>query len=795
MLDLSKLNPPQREAVLHGAGPLVVFAGAGSGKTRVITYRIAHLIEEGGVFPERILAVTFTNKAAGEMRERLAQLLPGRPSPWVGTFHAICARLLRRHAELLGLPPSFVIYDDTDQRAMLTRILRELDLDDRRFSPRDMARFIESMKQRLMLPAEFHPRDSYEEQARRVYELYEERMRQCGALDFNDLLGRVVLGLRSSEPFAFKLTRQWEYVLVDEFQDTNVVQLELVQRICERHRNLCVVGDDDQSIYKWRGAERRNILDFQKAFADAKVVKLEQNYRSSKHILGAATAVIARNEDREPKTLFTENPPGEKVRVVGCTDERDEARAISTAVRSLRDHGMKLADMAVFYRTHAQSRVLEEEMRASNFQYRVVGGQRFYERAEVKDLLCYLRVLVQPDDDVSMLRIINTPARGIGKTTTDRLLERAASTGKSVWNVLSQDDLAELGAKAAQTKLAAFVRLIRELSAEAARGTGPGEIALAILDRTGYVASLRSEDSVEADARIENVQELVASINEFEREAESPTLSSYLEVVTLQSNTDDIDGADKLTLMTVHAAKGLEYPAVWVAGLEERMFPLSRDGSLSSEDLEEERRLAYVAFTRAEQRLFLSYAAARRIHGDFMVGIPSRFLDEIPREHVERVERGGGRGATGSFLGQRYGAPSPVRSTTPDVPGGARYEYDSEPSADRSARIPVPAARPGVPPRVPAPKGALARPTPAFAPIGVKRPGAPSRSPGESYVDRSESDEGGGSGMSRGMRVRHAKYGEGEVLEVQAGTPVRVSVRFTGWGVKQIAAPYLEPAF
>ncbi|HTU58587.1 MAG TPA: UvrD-helicase domain-containing protein, partial [Polyangiales bacterium] len=400
MPDLSSLNPPQREAVLHGTGPLVVFAGAGSGKTRVITYRIAHLVE-GGVPAERILAVTFTNKAAGELRARLMGLLRGAGNPWVGTFHAICARLLRRHAEHVGLNPKFVIYDDTDQKALLTRCLRDLDIDERRFTPREMARFIEQQKQKLIRPDEVEVRDAPSEIGLRVYRAYEAHMQQASALDFNDLLMRMVLGLRESSALREVLQRQWEHVLVDEFQDTNLAQLELTRVLCERHRNLCVVGDDDQSIYKWRGAERRNILDFRSSFHDAKVVKLEQNYRSSAHILAAAMAIIARNEEREPKQLWTSNQPGEKVRVVTCGDERDEARAISETLHKLREHGLKLSQMAVFYRTHAQSRVLEEEMRARNIAYRVIGGQRFYERAEVKDVLAYLRVIENPQDDVS----------------------------------------------------------------------------------------------------------------------------------------------------------------------------------------------------------------------------------------------------------------------------------------------------------------------------------------------------------------------------------------------------------
>jgi DNA helicase-2/ATP-dependent DNA helicase PcrA len=771
MLDLSSLNPPQREAVLYGDGPLVVFAGAGSGKTRVITYRIAHLVGERGVPAYRILAVTFTNKAAGELRARLHTLLSEGANPWLGTFHSICARLLRRHAELIGLDPKFVIYDDTDQRALLTRVLRDLDIDERRFTPRDMARFIDRQKQKLCTPAEVEVHDAASEVGARVYAAYEARTQQSGALDFNDLLMRMVLGMRHNEALRSQLASFWQYVLVDEFQDTNLAQLELVQMLCEKHRNLCVVGDDDQSIYKWRGAERRNILDFRRSFAEAAVVKLEQNYRSSGHILASAMTIIARNNDREPKQLWTENQPGEKVRVITCADERDEARAFSETLRTLRDHGLRLSQAAVFYRTHAQSRVLEEEMRARNVAYRVIGGQRFYERAEVKDLLAYLRVVENPHDDVSLLRIINTPARGIGKTTVERVLDLSAQSGQSVWTTLLAPALEELP-RAATSKLRAFVDLVRDFTTKAASGLGPGSLAEHVLDATGYVSSLRSEDSVEADARIENVQELLASLREYESEAELPTLSQYLELITLQTNADEADGGDKLTLMTVHAAKGLEFPVVWVAGLEERLFPLSRSGDLTDEDLEEERRLAYVAFTRAERRLFLSYARIRRLHGDTMVGLPSRFLDELPAEHVARISR----------------VQEPARVFA--APSGSRYEYEATPY--RGAR---PGGWSG---------GGRSTPNGARAPEGALRPQrrvesrAPSRSapahgrtPGESYVDRSDGDHDGL--LSQGMQVRHAKFGEGEVLSVEAGRPPRATVRFPGWGVKQVVLSYLEP--
>jgi DNA helicase-2/ATP-dependent DNA helicase PcrA len=551
-----------------------------------------------------------------------------------------------------------------------------------------------------------------------------------------------------------------------------------------------VVGDDDQSIYKWRGAERRNILDFRSSFAEAKVIKLEQNYRSSGHILAAATAIITRNEEREPKTLWTQNAPGEKVRVIKCGDERDEARALSETLRKLRDNGLRWAQMAVFYRTHAQSRVLEEEMRARNIAYRVIGGQRFYERSEVKDVLAYLRVIENPQDDVSLLRIINNPPRGIGKTTLDRLLDQAAQAGRSVWTTLNADKLDDLP-KAATLKLRGFVELMQKFSEEATT-MGPFSLAQHVLDQIGYLSALRDEDSVEADGRIENVQELLASLKEFESEAENSTLSQYLELITLQTNADELDGSDKLTLMTVHAAKGLEFPVVWVAGLEERIFPLSRGpNGLTHEDLEEERRLAYVAFTRAEQRLFLSHAQTRRLHGEAMVGIPSPFLDELPEEHIARLSRVGDNGYN-------------PRSTLGSVLNRPRYDAPEEPTIMVNRAGPSPGARTWstgerVPPRKEPPRSLPARNVPprnaqpqrgfmGASPSG--RPNAPARAPGESYVDRSDGDMAGE--IAPGMRVRHAKYGEGDVLSVEHGTPIRVTVRFTGWGVKQIVASYLE---
>ncbi len=769
MLDLSTLNPPQREAVLHTEGPLVVFAGAGSGKTRVITYRIARLVQEQHVPAYKILAVTFTNKAAAEMRHRILGLLSreslqepdayGR-GPWIGTFHSICARLLRRHAEAVKLSPQFVIYDDTDQKALMTRIVRDLDLDDRRYAPRELMRYVERQKQQLLKPDQVTVEDPFEEVCARVYEMYEQRLNAANAVDFNDLLVRMVYALQEHQGIRETLQRLWSYILVDEFQDTNLVQLELVRTLAAQHRNLCVVGDDDQSIYKWRGADRRNILDFRESFPEAAVIKLEQNYRSSGHILATAMAVIAKNLEREPKQLWTRNEPGPKVRLVTCYDERDEARAITEAVRALRER-YKLAEMAVFYRTHAQSRVLEEELRASKLNYRVVGGQRFYDRAEVKDVLAYLRVLTNPADDVSLLRIINVPTRGIGKTTVDKVTELAHKGGKGVWDTLlaaSFGTFPELP-KASSKKLEAFVNLIRDHMLRAQSGLGPATLVEQLLSDISYLEALRDADTVEADGRIENVQELLASMREFEGEAEEATVANYLELMALQTNADEIDASEKITLMTVHAAKGLEFPVVWVAGLEERLFPLSREAYISEEDLEEERRLAYVAFTRAEHRLFLSHARSRRLHGEAMVGLPSRFLKEIPKEHIEPVSRVSESGFGASSTGTRYESAGQVRYGS-GAPSGFRHPQERG--------------------RAQTPKLTGVKAAPA------RRP------PGESYVDRNDGDDP--NAIMQGARVRHAKFGEGSVLAVEPGRPPKVTVKFDAVGVKTLVASFLEPA-
>ncbi|MBW2191088.1 MAG: UvrD-helicase domain-containing protein, partial [Deltaproteobacteria bacterium] len=621
----------------------MVFAGAGSGKTRVITFRIAHLIASHDVAPWRILAVTFTNKAAGEMRERLLGLLGEQGAAvQVGTFHATCARLLRRHGESVGLTKDFTIYDDQDQLALVKRVLRDLGLDDKRYQPKAMAARINRAKQEVQGPADIETPDPWSEVVRRVYTTYEERIQQANALDFGDLIYRTVRALESDEAFREAVIGRFTHVLVDEFQDTNHAQFRLVELLSEGHRNLCVVGDDDQSIYRWRGADRRNILDFRTFFPDATLVKLEQNYRSTKRILHAANAVVARNTDREPKELWTDNEEGEAILVVRTMDERDEARLVLRGVRELLSQGQSLSDVAVFYRTHAQSRVIEESLRSANIAYRIVGGMRFYDRAEVKDLLAYLRVMINPADDMSLLRIINTPSRGIGKTTITRLLDSAAEQGRTLSDLLDDElTLAQFG-NAARKRLGAFAGLMSGLRDVAASGAPLGEVGAELVNQSGYAEMLKHDDTPEADARFQNIQELVASMDEFEREHSEATLADFLENVTLHTSADEaatggplartaLSGerttgerstADRVTLMTVHAAKGLEFPVVMVTGLEEQVFPFRGiDPWEDPDELEEERRLAYVAFTRAKKRLVLSFAAIRRIFGQQRVGI------------------------------------------------------------------------------------------------------------------------------------------------------------------------------
>ena len=640
---LHHLNPPQRQAVCHGEGPLLILAGAGSGKTRVIVHRIAWLVREQGIPPWQILAVTFTNKAAGEMRERVEKMLGGLETPLITTFHSFCARLLRREISLLGYDSAFTIYDDRDAERLLKEVAAELRLDEKRFPLATLAATIDDWKNRGLGPDQVEAADPFRATAARVYASYQERLRRCNAVDFGDLLLLAVRLLESEPAVRERCQDRYRWLLVDEYQDTNPVQYQLVRLLAGARRNLCVVGDDDQSIYRWRGADIRNILDFERDFPGVTVVRLEQNYRSTRTILAAAGTVVARNRGRTAKALWTENPPGERIVYRRLEDERAEARFICSELGRHRRQGGHLSEVAVFYRTNAQSRSVEDALVAEGTPYRVVGGMRFYERLEIKDILAYLKVLVNPADEVSLRRIVNTPPRGIGQTTVERLAEHAARRGITLLEALREADAAGFLAAGPRSRVAAFVALLESFR-RLAETVPLAELAARVLEESGYAGRLRDERSDEAADRLANLQELLAALEEFERSGEERTLAAFLEQVALVSDLEQTGpGHDAVTLMTLHAAKGLEFPLVCMIGLEEKLFPHVR--SLDDpEQMEEERRLCYVGMTRARERLILTNARRRRLFGMDQYNLPSRFLDDIPRELLDLEEQGLGNG-------------------------------------------------------------------------------------------------------------------------------------------------------
>jgi DNA helicase II / ATP-dependent DNA helicase PcrA len=635
---LAPLNDAQREAVTATQGPVLVLAGAGSGKTRVIAHRVAYLLAVEGVHPRNVLAVTFTNKAAEEMRRRFEDLvLPlGIRPPLIATFHSTCVRILREHASRIGLPAAFVIYDEDDRLTIVREAMRELNVDERELTPASAVHRISHAKNQMISVEETErlARTPREERIASLYRMYETRLRAAGAVDFDDLLLLAVRLFETSPATLDWYRGLWKYVLVDEYQDTNRAQYRMVSLLTEGHRNLCVVGDPDQSVYRWRGADLRNILDFEKDFPDCRVVPLEQNYRSTKQILRMAGAVIRNNTARKDKRLWTENVEGERAHVYRAWDENEEAAFVARAIRGLRDEGGDYRDVAVFYRTNAQSRVLEDALRRASIPYLIVGGVRFYERREVKDVVGYLRLLVNPRDDIAFRRAAAAPARGIGKTTLEHLDAAARGRGGGLLEACA-DIPPEIGAKARRA-LEELARLIARLTERRDALPLPALID-EVLAASGYRDALKAERTAEADARLENLEELIAASEEFviTREAEgSPaTLPAFLDSISLVADTDELDpDTAGVTMMTLHSAKGLEFRMVFLTGLEEGVFPHSRSMG-EPEELEEERRLCYVGLTRARTRLFLSYALHRRIQG-YGVGEPSRFLLEIPEEEV-----------------------------------------------------------------------------------------------------------------------------------------------------------------
>jgi len=703
---LDQLNPAQLDAATHTEGPLLILAGAGSGKTRVLTHRVSYLLDEGFAAPDEILAITFTNKAANEMKERVALLVgPESRKMWVSTFHAFCARILRVHSEKLGYRREFTIYDSGDQVRLVRRCIVELGKDPKRFNPRSFHAQISTAKN-LLLDASDYLRQTagfMAENVAEVYELYQKRLYENNAMDFDDLIMQTVALLEIFPKVRERYQRRFKYIHVDEYQDTNHAQYRLVNVLAAAHRNLCVVGDDDQSVYSFRGADIRNILDFERDYPEAKVVRLEQNYRSTQTILDAANAVVANNASRKAKELWTAGEEGERIRQFTAADDYAEARFVVSEVLRLVEAGASLRDIAVFYRTNAQSRTLEDVLVREGVPYQIVGGVRFYERAEVKDVMAYLSVISNENDSVSLERIINVPKRGLGATSVARLSEYAQRNGISLYDALAEADEAGLTGKA--LRACSQVRNLFEGWRVAAREVPPSEMVEAVLDESGYKAELEAENTVEAESRLENLAELVNAAAEYERVESEATLDGFLQEQALFSESDRLTGEGRVTLMTLHNAKGLEYDHVFVVGMEEGTFPHAR--SMDEQNLEEERRLCYVGITRARKTLTLSYARVRSTYGEREHQMPSRFLSEIP----ERFKAG-------------------------TVPGG-------------------PARRDGW-------GGASLR--------GREPEGAVSAD------------------YSAGERVRHAKFGVGEVVEAQGG---RVVVRFGS--EERIFVPELAP--
>jgi DNA helicase-2/ATP-dependent DNA helicase PcrA len=764
---MPELNEPQKQAVAHLDGPLLVFAGAGSGKTRTITYRIANLLANR-VAPYRILAVTFTNKAAAEMRERLEKLTSPEVTRdlWIGTFHSVCARLLRRYHDAVGLRRDFVIYDGSDQKAVVVRALRELGYDERQFPPKPLLSQISGEKSEGRGPRQSAELGRLTDVTLEVYARYEKALALSNAVDFDDLILKTTNLVEDPDsPAGRDLCGRFLHVSVDEFQDTNLIQYRLVRALSQQTQNLCVVGDDDQSIYRWRGADVRLIRSFKKDFPRAVIIKLEQNYRSTGNIVKAALGVIAPSAEREPKELWTDAPDGDPVRVRAVMDEREEADHVLRGIQAEIARGTTPSSIAIFYRVHAQSRTLEEALRRGNVPYQIIGGMKFFERAEVKDLIGYLRLAVNPSSDADLARVINTPARGIGDKTVEKLLDVASESSVSAFEAIPQA-IKEVGTAAAK-KLGAFKELIEGFQVDARR-LSPSELAGHVLELTGYRELLRKEDTAESDARLGNLEELVGSIQEYEETAaergEEPTLSGYLEGVALVAAIDAQKSGPMVSLMTVHSAKGLEFDAVFLTGMEQEMFPYRGIASGEDEELEEERRLAYVAVTRARRRLTITYAGSRTLFGQTRYLARSQFLEDLPKDAIklEGSARAARPSGYGSQPGSRYGAGYVGGYSG----GGYRNKSGDSFTAQRYTG-------------------------------GGSRPSGPPLAPGSRVVERDDYSQDTGSegqAVRPGSHVRHVRFGEGVVQSVEGGMKPSVVANFPGFGEKRILLEFLEPA-
>ena len=628
---LESLNPVQREAVQHTEGPLLILSGAGSGKTRVITHRIAYLIRYHGVSPYNILAVTFTNKAAEEMRTRLENLI-GQSQLWVATFHSTCAQILRRDIHHLGYDRSFTIYDTADQQTLVKELIKTLQLSLN--NPGPVLGEISRAKSDFVSPKEYASKaiGFFEESVAKIYPMYQDYLRQNNSLDFDDLIKLTVELFEANPNILEYYQEKFQYILVDEYQDTNRGQYLLVHALAQNHHNICVVGDDDQSIYSWRGADINNILDFEKDYRGTKVLRLEQNYRSTKNILEAAYHVIRNNQKRKEKQIWTDNKTGSAITLHEATDDIREADYVLRQIREWRSRRRKYGECVIFYRINAQSRTFEDALRGANIPYQIVGGIRFYERMEVKDIMAYMRVIVNPADTVSIKRIINTPRRGIGVATVQKIEDFAYDEGIPLFEAIQHVDEVSTLNNGAKNKVRAFAELIASFNPH----DPPARTAEDLLDRTGYLQVLRSEGTIEAQTREENLGELIAAVTEYEESETEPTLWAFLERITLASDIDNMeDKSDVVTMMTLHSAKGLEFPIVFMVGIEEGLLPHQRSYN-SEAELEEERRLCYVGLTRAQEHVYLTHARSRRLYRDLDYRIPSRFIEEIPAELVNQ---------------------------------------------------------------------------------------------------------------------------------------------------------------
>lgn len=650
-----QLNPEQIEAVRHVEGPLLILAGAGSGKTRVIVHRIAHLIREKGVLPSRILAVTFTNKAAEEMKSRVQHILGGRSADvWISTFHSSCVKILRhslssvtssseRRAAGSGLPPdrsNFVIYDDSDSMTLVKECLHDLRIDEKMLSPRGVHTRIQSAKNDLVGPDAYAMQvdDFFATRVAEIYRLYQKKLAANNALDFGDLIFRAVELLQKNPQILESDQDRFQYIMIDEYQDTNRAQYILTKILAAKHRNLCVVGDPDQSVYRWRGADIQNILNFESDYAGCKVVKLEQNYRSTQNILTIANNVIGHNSGRKGKTLWTENLAGEKAMIYVAKDEKDEARYVISEIMRRQQEGRKYNDFAIFYRTNAQSRIFEDELRKNRVPYIIFGGVRFYDRKEIKDLLSYVRILVNPRDSLNLKRIINVPPRGLGAKAIEHLENLASEKDITLYEAAGRaDEIADM-ASTTRNRIRDFYRKMENLKTDAAEGKNVAALIQRILEETGYAEMLEREKTVESENRLENLGELLTVADDFDKSVPETSAALFLDQVALVGQTDTYDPEKGiLPMMTLHLAKGLEFPVVFMVGLEEGLFPHSRSLD-QAEELEEERRLCYVGMTRAREKLTLTLAERRRLYGGEQFNLPSRFLNEIPEALVEKIE-------------------------------------------------------------------------------------------------------------------------------------------------------------